>query len=87
MLFASGISQVLSLIALCILIKELLSIEDEPLHIIETAEKIHSLYIRNTFHNLKHFFLKRDIKSTEQRCNLMPQSILVLLKAHIPSEA
>ena len=58
MLFASGIAQVLSLIALCILIKEILSIEDEPLHIIETTEKINSLYIRNTVHNLKHFFLR-----------------------------
>ena len=56
MLSATGISQVLSFIALCILIKELLSIEDKTLRII-AAKIIHS-NIRNTLQNLEHFLLR-----------------------------
>ena len=87
MLFASGILQVLSLKALCILIKELLSVEDESLHRIETAAKIDTSYnYRKHCSQLRTFPSESDIKSTEQGCNLMSQFTLALIKGHIPSE-
>ena len=62
------------------------SIEDESLRIIETAAKIIHSDIRNTVYNMEHYPSESDIKSTEQGWNFIPQSLLVFLKALIPSE-
>ena len=79
MLSDSVISQVLSLIALCILIKELLSIEDESLLF---SCKNYPLGFKKHCPQLRTFPSESNIKCTEQRCNLMPKSILVLLSLH-----